>query len=132
VAAAVERTLRSAGVSAGDVDFLAAEGSGTVLGDASEAAGLRSAFGPNGLVASSVKAATGHLMGAAGALNAAVAALAIDRGAVPPTLNLKNADPACAGVDWVAGEAREKQVRTALALARGIEGQNVALALRAV
>jgi 3-oxoacyl-[acyl-carrier-protein] synthase II len=132
VAAAVERTLRSAELAAGDVDFVAAEGSGTVLGDASEAAGLRSAFGSDGLVASSVKGATGHLMGAAGALNAAVAALAIDRGAVPPTLNLKNADPACAGVDWVAGEAREQQVRTALALARGIEGQNVALALRAV
>jgi 3-oxoacyl-[acyl-carrier-protein] synthase II len=131
VAAAVERALRSAGAAAGDVDFVAAEGSGTVLGDASEAAGLRSVFGSDGLVASSVKGATGHLMGAAGALNAAVAALAIDRGAVPPTLNLKNADPACAGVDWVAGEAREKQVRTALALARGLEGQNVALALRA-
>jgi 3-oxoacyl-[acyl-carrier-protein] synthase II len=131
VAAAVERALRSAGAAAGDVDFVAAEGSGTVLGDASEAAGLRSAFGSDGLVASSVKGAAGHLMGAAGALNAAVAALAIDRGAVPPTLNLKNADPACAGVDWVAGSARETPVRTALALARGLEGQNVALALRA-
>jgi 3-oxoacyl-[acyl-carrier-protein] synthase II len=132
VAGAVERALRAAGATPEEVDYVAAHGSGTRLGDASEAAGLRAVFGRNGLAASSVKPAAGHLMAAAGALNAAVAALAIARGAVPPTLNLENVDPACEGVDWIPGQAREGPVRQALALARGIEGQNVALALRAV
>ena len=79
-----------------------------------------------------MKPATGHLGAAAGALNAAVAALAVAHGAMPPTLNLENLDPACDGIDWVPKEAREAKVGLALALARGLEGQNVALALRAV
>ena len=103
---------------------------GTKNGDASEAAGLRTAFGEGEAVASSVKGATGHLMGAAGALNAALAALAVSRGAIPPTLNLNDVDPDCQGVDWVPNEAREAPVYQALALARGLEGQNVALVFR--
>jgi len=82
------------------------------------------------MAASSVKGATGHLVAAAGALNVAVAALAIERGVIPPTVGLENLDPECAGVDWVAEEARESRADVALALARGLEGQNVALALR--
>ncbi len=102
------------------------------LGDASEARAFRAVFGGRrDLLASSVKPATGHLVGGAGALNAAVAALAVSRGAVPPTLNLDELDPACDGLDWVPGAAREAQVGLALALARGLEGQNVALVLRA-
>jgi len=83
------------------------------------------------LAASSVKPATGNLVGAAGALNAAVAALTIARQTVPPTLNLEHLDPACGGIDWIAKEAREARVSIALALARGLEGQTVTLALRA-
>jgi 3-oxoacyl-[acyl-carrier-protein] synthase II len=130
VTAAAERALESAGVAKESVDYLAAHGDGTQDGDASEAAGLRQAFG-DGLAASSVKPATGNLVGAAGALNAAVAALAIARQTVPPTLNLEHVDPACAGIDWIAKEAREARVSVALALARGLEGQNVTLVLRA-
>ena len=125
---AVERALTRAGASASEVDYVAAHGTGTPHGDRSEAAGLRQVL--DGSPASSVKAATGHLIGAAGALNVAVAALAIDRGAVPPTLNLENVDPECEGVDWVPKEAREAKVEMAVAMARGLEGQNVALALR--
>jgi 3-oxoacyl-[acyl-carrier-protein] synthase II len=132
VAAAVERALKAAGASPEDVGYVAAHGTGTREGDASEAAGLRKALDGAGTVASSVKGATGHLIGAAGALGIGVAALAIARGAVPPTVNLENVDPACDGVDWVPGEARERAVDTALAVARGLEGQNVALALRRV
>lgn len=113
--------------------YVATHGSGTRLGDASEAAALRSVFGsaPNGTAAGSVKPSTGHLVAGAGALNVAVAALALEAGALPPTLNLDDLDPACAGPDWVRHEAREAKVDQALALARGLEGQNVALALRA-
>ena len=130
VAATVERALRSAGSSPREIDYVAAHGTGTKNGDASEAAGLRTAFGEGEAVASSVKGATGHLMGAAGALNAALAALAVSRGAMPPTLNLNDLDPDCQGVDWVPNEAREAPVHQALALARGLEGQNVALVFR--
>jgi 3-oxoacyl-[acyl-carrier-protein] synthase II len=93
---------------------------------------VKSVFGENGkLAASSVKPATGHLIGGAGALNAAIAALAVHHGKVPPTLNLEQLDPACAGIDWVPAEAREIKVQRALALARGFEGQNVAVLMRA-
>ena len=133
VTAAAERALQAGDVGTADVDYIAAHGDGTIDGDASEAAGLRTAFGSDGgLLSSSVKPATGNLVGAAGALNAAVAALALANQTVPPTLNLENLDPACTGIDWIAKEARETRVEVALALARGLEGQNVALALRAV
>lgn len=128
---AAESALREAGAPPADVGYVAAHGSATRLGDASEARAL-GALLENGVAVSSVKAATGHLFAGAGALNAAVAALAIHSGALPPTLNLESPDPACDGIDCVAGEAREAKVGTALAIARGFEGQNVALALRAV
>jgi 3-oxoacyl-[acyl-carrier-protein] synthase II len=130
VAAAVSRAVAQAEGAPGDVGYVAAHGAGTRDGDRSEAAGLRQVFGENGTVASSVKPATGHLVGAAGALNIAVAALALSRRAVPPTLNLENLDPDCAGLDWVPKEGREVQAELAVAIARGLEGQNVALALR--
>ncbi len=130
---AIQAALREAGSSPEDIGYVAAHGSGTKLGDVSEAAALRSVFNTtaDGLAASSVKPATGHLVAAAGALNAAVAALAIYHQIAPPTLNLENPDPAC-NLDWIPGQARELRLHQALALARGLEGQNVALAMRAV
>jgi 3-oxoacyl-[acyl-carrier-protein] synthase II len=133
IAAALGGALREAGAAASDVDYVAAHGSGTVAGDAAEAAGIRSALGAGGgFAASSVKAATGNLVAAAGALNAAVATLAIARGGIPPTVNLDAVDPSCEGVDWVTGAGREAKVGLALAVARGLEGQIVALAMRGV
>jgi 3-oxoacyl-[acyl-carrier-protein] synthase II len=134
LAHAMKAALRTAGASAGDIDYVAAHGSGTRLGDASEARALRAVFGErNGApLVSSVKPATGHLGAGAGALNLAVAALAVHRGQAPPTLNLSSPDPSCAGIELIAGEARAAPIRQALALARGLEGQNVALAVRGV
>lgn len=132
LARAIDGALGEADLAAGDVGFLAAHGSGTVLGDASEARALRAVFDGAGPAVSSVKPASGHLVAAAGALNAAVAALAIHHRALPATLNLQHPDPAAEGIDLISGAARETQVGGALALARGFEGQNVALALRAV
>jgi 3-oxoacyl-[acyl-carrier-protein] synthase II len=83
------------------------------------------------LAGTSVKPATGHLMAAAGALNVAVAALALHHQVVPPTLNLEAVDKDCAA-GWVREKPRETRMDQALALARGLAGQNVALALRAV
>jgi 3-oxoacyl-[acyl-carrier-protein] synthase II len=133
LAHAIGNALRAAGASAGDIDYVAAHGSGTRLGDASEARALRAVFGETGApMVSSVKPATGHLGAGAGALNLAVAALAVHQGQVPPTLNLKSPDASCGGLDLIAGEAREAPIRQALALARGLEGQNVVLAVRGV
>jgi 3-oxoacyl-[acyl-carrier-protein] synthase II len=134
LAAAIEGALREAGSTAEEVDYVAAHGSGTLRGDASEARALRAVFGGDGAGpgVSSIKPATGHLGAAAGAANAAVAALAIDRGAAPPTLNLNSVDRACSGVDWIVGDAREQDIRTTVALGRGLEGQNVAVALSAI
>jgi 3-oxoacyl-[acyl-carrier-protein] synthase II len=134
LAHAICAALRAAGETAQDVDYIAAHGSGTRRGDASEGQALRAVFGAadGGPMVSSVKPATGHLGAGAGALNLAVAALAVHHRQAPPTLNLASPDPRCGEADWIAGAAREAPVRNALALARGLEGQNVALAVRAV
>lgn len=130
LATAIGAALRDAGEGAG-IDYVATHGCATRLGDPSETRALRAVFGADAdrLMASSVKPATGHLVGAAGALNVGVAALALDRGEVPPTLHLEDRDPEC-DLDWVPGAARSADLGAALALARGLEGQNVALALR--
>jgi 3-oxoacyl-[acyl-carrier-protein] synthase II len=130
LAKAIESALGEADSAPADVGYVAAHGSGSKHGDASETNALRSVLGST--VASSVKPATGHLVAAAGALNAAVAALTLSNGVLPPTLNLNHLDPGCEGIDWNPGIARETSASSALALARGFEGQNVALALRAV
>jgi 3-oxoacyl-[acyl-carrier-protein] synthase II len=132
LARAIDAALRDAGSSPDAVGYVASHGSGTRLGDSSEARAIRKVFGTSAgqLVGSSVKAATGHLMAAAGALNVAVAALALEHQRVPPTLNLEKVDPDCA-LDWAPGKSREVRVEKALALARGLGGQSVALALRA-
>jgi 3-oxoacyl-[acyl-carrier-protein] synthase II len=134
LAHAIGSALRASGAPAEAIDYVAGHGSGTRRGDASEGQALHAVFGAadGGPMVSSVKPATGHLGAGAGALNLAVAALAVHHQQVPPTLNLTSPDPACDGIAWIVGEAREAPVRQALALARGLEGQNVALAVRAV
>jgi 3-oxoacyl-[acyl-carrier-protein] synthase II len=126
ISRAIDSALAEAGVPAEQIGYVAAHGSGTRLGDASEARALARAFDGRRPRASSVKPATGHLVAAAGALNVAVAALAVAESAVPPLLHLADMDPACQGADWVTA-AEEVPVGSALALARGVEGQCVAL-----
>ena len=130
---AMQAALDDARTKAGAIGHVAAHGSGTRLGDVSEARALRSVFGRDveRLAGTSVKPATGHLMAAAGALNVAVAALALHHQVVPATLNLETVDEDCAA-GWVREKPRQARLDEALALARGLSGQNVALALRAV
>ncbi len=127
---ALRRVLQDARCAPEEVSYVATHGSATPQGDLSEARALRTVFGSAAQppVASTVKPATGHLVGGAGALNVAVAALAVHEGAVPPTLNLEHPQPGCE-FDWVPRSARELPVRRALAVARGLEGQNAVLAL---
>uniref|UniRef100_A0AAU2W2J4 Beta-ketoacyl-[acyl-carrier-protein] synthase family protein n=1 Tax=Streptomyces sp. NBC_00008 TaxID=2903610 RepID=A0AAU2W2J4_9ACTN len=130
LARAVRRSLEDARLDAGDLGYIASDGSGTRSGDVSEAIALRTALGAAAptVPVSTPKPQTGHLVGGGGALNAAVAALALHHGAVPATLNLDSPDPACA-LAHVRGAARETRPSHAMALARGIEGQAVALTL---
>jgi 3-oxoacyl-[acyl-carrier-protein] synthase II len=133
LARAITSALSEAGSLPDAIGYAATHGNGTRMGDPSEAQALRAAFGASAdtLAASSVTAATGYLVAGAGALNAAVAALALEHQVAPPTLNLEIPDPAC-DLDWVTQEARPLQAEQALATALGLEGQDVALTLARV
>ena len=123
--------LGDAGVGADKVGYVSAHATSTPGGDGEEAAAIASLFGGSsvGLHVSAVKSMTGHLLGAAGALGAFAAVLAIEKGVIPPTINLENLDPACAalGLDFTAGSAVTKRVDYALANSFGFGGTNASL-----
>lgn len=130
LARAIDRSLADGGIDPADVSYVAAHGCATGSGDISETRALHTALGKYApeVPVSSVKPQTGHLVGGAGAVNAAVAALALHHGVIPATLNLDDPDPDC-DLDYVPGTPRTTELTTALALARGFEGQAVSLAL---
>jgi 3-oxoacyl-[acyl-carrier-protein] synthase II len=130
---AIGLALADAGVAADDVDYVHAHGTGTRSGDPAETVAIKAALGPRAraVPVSSTKSMTGHLIGAAGGLGALVCAFAIAEGAVPPTLNLENPDPAC-DLDYVADGARRRPVRVALSNAMGFGGNNAALVFGAL
>ncbi len=130
VAAAMRRALDDGRIDPGDLSYIAAHGSATWSGDSSEAQAIRQVLGPARVPVSAVKPQTGHLVGGAGALNVAVAALALHHGVAPATLNLDDPDPRC-DLDHVRSEPLRARFRHAIALARGFEGQATALALTA-
>jgi 3-oxoacyl-[acyl-carrier-protein] synthase II len=114
-----------------DVDYVNAHGTGTRLSDAAETAALKLAFGDYArqLRVSSTKSMTGHMLGAAGVVEAAACALAIDRGWVPPTINYRVPDPAC-DLDYVPNVARQHQVNVAMSNSLAFGGHNVSLVFR--
>jgi 3-oxoacyl-[acyl-carrier-protein] synthase II len=122
----IELALRSAGLAASDVGLVHAHATSTPIGDLNEADALRAVFGTPPPV-TSTKGATGHLLGASGALSALVALLALRHGVVPPTLNLDTPDPAI-GLDVVTS-ARPTAARHALVDAFGFGGHSAALVL---
>lgn len=124
-AQAIESALAAAGLSPTDVDYVAAHGTGTPLNDASETTALKLAFGGHArkLAISSPKSMVGHLLGAAGAIGALAAALAVHHDVVPPTVNLETPDPAC-DLDYIPLKARKMTVRAAAANGFGFGGQN--------
>jgi 3-oxoacyl-[acyl-carrier-protein] synthase II len=127
-AAAMQAALNDARVSADDVGYLNAHGTSTQLNDRTEALAIRDVVG-RGVAVSSTKGVTGHLLGAAGAVEAIACVQVLGTGLVPPTLNLEQPDPDC-GLDLVAGEAREADVVLALSNSFGFGGHNVTLVLR--
>ncbi|MFE0463581.1 beta-ketoacyl-[acyl-carrier-protein] synthase family protein [Kitasatospora sp. NPDC058965] len=123
---AVRAALRSAGLAAADIDYVNAHGTGTRLGDRAEAAALRAVFGADGPAVSSTKGATGHLLGAAGAVEAAISVLALAGGVLPPTANLDEPDPECE-LDHVRTAARRGPVRAVLSNSFAFGGHNLSL-----
>jgi 3-oxoacyl-[acyl-carrier-protein] synthase II len=134
-AAAVRMALREARVDPSEVDYVNAHATATPVGDPSEIRALRLALGDEAAartMVSSTKSMHGHCLGAAGGVEGALTAMAIARGIVPPTINLTDLDPACAGVDHVANEAREARVDVAVSSAFGFGGHNAILVFGAM
>ncbi|HHW44982.1 MAG TPA: beta-ketoacyl-ACP synthase II [Desulfotomaculum sp.] len=123
--------LLDAGVAPESVDYINAHGTSTPLGDKLETAAIKQVFGDHAkkLVVSSTKSMTGHLLGAAGGLEAVASVLAIDRGVIPPTINYEEPDPEC-DLDYVPNRSREFPVKTALSNSFGFGGHNATLLFR--
>lgn len=128
---ALEAALRDADASPAEIDYVNAHGTGTVQNDASETFALKRVLGPAAerIAVSSTKALIGHLLGAAGAVEAIVTILAIEDGWAPPTLHLHAADPAC-DLDYVPNVGRRLAIGGALSNSYGFGGNNCSLVLR--
>ncbi|MCS6937018.1 MAG: beta-ketoacyl-ACP synthase II [Candidatus Bipolaricaulota bacterium] len=123
--------LERAGVRPEEVDYINAHGTATPLGDVSETRAIKRLFGAHAykLAVSSTKSQIGHLLGGAGAVEAIATLMALDRGLLPPTINLENPDPEC-DLDYVPNKARPAKVRVALSNSFGFGGHNSAIVLR--
>ena len=134
VARAMQLALDSAGANVTEVNYINAHATSTSVGDVCETKAIKLLAGDyakNGLLVSSTKSMTGHLLGGAGGVESAVCVLAVKYGVVPPTINLDNPDPDC-DLDYVPNVAREKDVRLALNNSFGFGGHNATLAFRAL
>lgn len=125
-AACMRQALRRAGLDPADIGYLNAHGTSTKLGDAAETRAITSVFGPQPPPVSSVKAITGHMLGASGAAEAAASALALARGMLPPTHNLDEVDPDC-DLDHIRGGARKARVSAVLSNSFAFGGHNTSL-----
>jgi 3-oxoacyl-[acyl-carrier-protein] synthase II len=128
---AIEAALREARVDRHDVDYINAHGTSTRLNDLMETLAVKKVFGEGSrhLPLSSIKSMVGHLIGAAGAVEAVALTLTLHQGVLPPTINLTHPDPEC-DLDYVPHTAREVPVRTAVSTSFGFGGQNGALVMR--
>jgi nodulation protein E len=129
-ARAIRAALGDAGMATGDVGYINAHGTGTLVNDRAETAAIRAVFGEAAPPVSSTKALHGHAIGATGALEAMACVMALTEGVLPPTLGFQAADPDCA-LDVVPNIARQAQVGAVLSNAFAFGGLNAVLAFRA-
>jgi len=127
-AKAIRRAMQRANLTPDDIDYINAHGTATPLNDIAETQAVKTVFGDRAykVPISSTKSMTGHMMGATGALEAAVCIYAIQHGVIPPTRNLTEPDPQC-DLDYVPGEARLHQVNVAMNNSFGFGGHNSVL-----
>ncbi len=126
--ACMKLALASAGLQPEQIDYINAHGTSTALNDATETRAIKVALGKHAyrVPISSTKSMTGHLLGAAGALEAALSIRALETGIIPPTINLEFPDPEC-DLDYTPNQARRAELRTALSNSFGFGGHNVCL-----
>jgi 3-oxoacyl-[acyl-carrier-protein] synthase II len=131
-ARAMTMAFGDAGIEPGEVDYINAHGTSTPLGDASETRVLKLALGEENArktPVSSTKGATGHCLGAAGAVEGMFTILAVNRGVLPPTINYEEPDPEC-DLDYIPNEAREADVRVGVSNSFGFGGHNATIVVR--
>jgi 3-oxoacyl-[acyl-carrier-protein] synthase II len=131
-ARAMTMSFRDAGIDPSEIDYINAHGTSTPLGDSAETRVIKLALGEENArktPVSSTKGATGHCLGAAGAVEAMFSILAIDRGVLPPTINYEDPDPEC-DLDYIPNESRESDVRVAVSNSFGFGGHNATIVLR--
>lgn len=122
------QALKDGGINAEDVGYVNAHGTSTPAGDAGETMAVKKVFGDHAykLAVSSTKSMTGHLLGAAGAVEAVFSVLAVERGLIPPTINYENPDPDC-DLDYVPNNARYANLKFAMSNSFGFGGTNATL-----
>jgi 3-oxoacyl-[acyl-carrier-protein] synthase II len=127
----MENAMRNAGVNLHEIDYINAHGTSTPLGDVAETQAVKKALGDhaNTVAISSTKSMTGHLLGAAGAIEAVYATMAIKDGIAPPTINLDDPDPKC-DLDYVPHSAREMKIDVAMSNSFGFGGTNGTLIMK--
>ena len=131
-ARAMTMAFGDASVDPGEIDYINAHGTSTPLGDAAETRVIKLALGEENArrtPVSSTKGATGHCLGASGAVEAMFSILAVDRGVLPPTINYEDPDPEC-DLDYIPNESREADVRVALSNSFGFGGHNATIVFR--
>ncbi|MBX7115708.1 MAG: beta-ketoacyl-ACP synthase II [Myxococcaceae bacterium] len=123
--------LKSAGMNPSDIGYINAHGTSTPYNDANETKAIKTVFGEHAkkLMVSSTKSMMGHMLGAAGGAEAVITALALQRGMIPPTINLTTPDPEC-DLDYVPNKAREARVNVAMSNSFGFGGTNAVLVLK--
>lgn len=129
----MNNALRNAGLAPSEIAYINAHGTSTPLGDIAETLAVKRTFGAHAdkLAVSSIKSMIGHLLGAAGGVEAVATALTIYHGIIPPTINLRNPDPEC-DLDYVPNVAREQAIDAALSNSFGFGGTNGTLVFRRV
>ena len=127
----MQNSLRDAGLNPQDIDYINAHGTSTPVGDRAETDGLKGCFGDYAykVAVSSTKSMTGHLLGAAGSVEAIFSALALRDQVAPPTINYENPDPQC-DLDYVPNTAREMKINIAMSNSFGFGGTNGTLILK--
>ncbi len=120
--------IKDAGIAPADMGYINAHGTSTKFGDELESTAIKTVFGDHAykIPVSSTKSMTGHLLGAAGGVEAVISVLALDRGILPPTINLENPDPEC-DLDYIPNEARKLQVQVTMSNSFGFGGTNACL-----